>query len=264
MEVKVRREDLNRALSFLEREQQDEPSEDLLQLIERLHAIAVSGQSAIFFPSGTVEVDEAIMLLMSDEQLLAACRLNTYTAGLCRDDYFWKQRFIERLGVDIGDYLLAGESIKQAYLSLTNPMNDPLVVAANKGYIPILGSPSAHLTRKKAENLIKLISLATNKKGLTSIAFLDQRFSIFTQNGRLTQQVARRAVKEGNIEAINYLVSHVDPADESDVIWTIVRTASTEGREDIIATIVDSFPAAEADVIHSIVIAGVRKPKQGA
>lgn len=93
--------------------------------------------------SGNPLLDLDILSRLSDPDLFQACQSNRYLAGLCRDELFWKQRFLSRYGVDIASDLGPYETYRQAYINMAMPSSEReperiLINAANHGYLSLL------------------------------------------------------------------------------------------------------------------------------
>ena len=93
----------------------------------------------ILYPTNIPEIDEQILLYLDDKTVFNLCRINTYTAGLCRKNGVWLSRIIDVFGVNLAGYL-GGRSARAVYKKLaTAKRKDKLLGAAVLGgYTPLV------------------------------------------------------------------------------------------------------------------------------
>ena len=79
---------------------------------------SVQEDEIVIFPVGVADVDYEIMQWLDDKQLLTVCKINNYTANLCRDELFWSKRIETRFDIDIKYYKPPNVSYKEIWLNL--------------------------------------------------------------------------------------------------------------------------------------------------
>jgi hypothetical protein len=86
--------------------------------------------------TGVYDTDRKIINELDDNDLFSVCSSTKYTQKLCSED-FWKKRFIEKYGVNLGKY--ANDSYKNIYRRLSNlSIEDILNISIDNGYLPLV------------------------------------------------------------------------------------------------------------------------------
>ncbi len=110
---------------------------DNTKLIKRLED-EITRSNTVLFPTGIQDIDLLILHILDDQRLFGVCRVNKYSANLCDNQSFWRNRIINKFGVDIKEYKPKDYSYKQVYRLLANPANNKLYVAIDLGMLPLV------------------------------------------------------------------------------------------------------------------------------
>lgn len=74
------------------------------------------------------------LLQLDDKSLQSACKSNTYLTKLCQNQHLWRNKIINKFGIDLIGYV---DDYKRAYINL-NQKGDIFMTAAENGYLPII------------------------------------------------------------------------------------------------------------------------------
>ena len=75
------------------------------------------------FLTGIKDADILILNKLNDEDLFNVCLTNQYTAKLCRDESFWRNRYIQKFGEDKIKYKPQDRSWRNQYLKVISDIN---------------------------------------------------------------------------------------------------------------------------------------------
>jgi len=68
--------------------------------------------------TGIKDVDLIILSELDDRDLLSSCASNKYLYGICKNDYFWKNRFVRKFGEKAAKYKPEGRTWKNHYMKV--------------------------------------------------------------------------------------------------------------------------------------------------
>ena len=102
------------ALNLLKYLSKDGYDSEKLEILKK----SVQEDEIVIFPIGVADVDYEIMQWLDDKQLLTVCKINNYTANLCRDELFWSKRIETSFDIDIKYYKPPNVSYKEIWKNL--------------------------------------------------------------------------------------------------------------------------------------------------
>jgi hypothetical protein len=106
--------------------------------------------------TGVYDTDRKIINELDDNDLFSVCSSTKYTQKLCSED-FWKKRFIEKYGVNLGKY--ANDSYKNIYRRLSNlSIEDILNISIDNGYLPLVDEYLHQYPEYEYKSIIRAIS----------------------------------------------------------------------------------------------------------
>ena len=68
--------------------------------------------------TGIKDVDLKILSELDDRSLLNVCATNKYVYNTCKDEYFWRNRFVNKYGIEAGDRKPNERSWKNHYMQV--------------------------------------------------------------------------------------------------------------------------------------------------
>lgn len=127
----------------------------------------------IYFPTGIPDIDYEIMVYLDDETLLNSCKINRYTADLCRNENFWHKKIIQKFGHNISKYKPEGLTYKQIYLKLGNPDDTDFYEAIKLGLFPIVKDIWENKYHGDVSNLVYIRNLKDSLSVAAQNGYID-------------------------------------------------------------------------------------------
>ena len=78
--------------------------------------------------SGVEDVDRLILLDLDYRSLLAACSSDPYTNRICQDDFFWQQKVLKDMGLEVMKNKLPKMSYREQYRTLIEGMYESYAI----------------------------------------------------------------------------------------------------------------------------------------
>ena len=96
---------------------------DLSSIWKKLDQPVIKLTTLINLFTGNKDVDLLILKKLEDNDLFNACLTNKYLSNLCKDELFWKERFINRFG-SLTEFRPAEKSWKTHYLKVIKDISN--------------------------------------------------------------------------------------------------------------------------------------------
>jgi hypothetical protein len=146
------------------------------------------------FPTDNNDINFLILQTLDDNSLLSTCSSNKYLSELGRDEdrLAWRQRFINRYGVDLDGYLDPDDSYKKAYLKLSGDIKfcKFIFISLRYGYYPLLEKYKDYLLTVACDEYM-MTEPAFKSNKLQSVKFAVEIIRELIHNDHLSLFIAR-------------------------------------------------------------------------